>query len=54
MYSEEGRRKRFMEGCEEAAWPEESMGNESFCDKPEAVDDHRDGAVARKYLSLSR
>lgn len=54
MYSEEGRRKRFMEGCEEAGWPEEFMGNESFRATPEGVDDHREGAVARKYLRLSR
>lgn len=43
-----------MEGCEEA-WvtvaesPEESSGN-----REEPGEDQREGAVARKYLSLSR
>jgi hypothetical protein len=51
-YSEEGRRKRFMEGCEEeweAGSPKESSG-----EREELAEDQREGAVARKYFSRSR
>lgn len=42
-----------MEGCEDV-WPTEPWSpKESVEDREEPAEDQREGAVARKYLSLS-
>ena len=42
-----------MEGCEEV-WLTEAWSPRASEERDEPGDDQRDGAVARKYLSLSR
>ena len=43
-----------MEGCEEVWETGPGSPKESSAEREEPAGDQRDGAVARKYLSLSR
>lgn len=43
-----------MEGCEEVWETGPGFPKESSAEREEPADGQRDGAVARKYLSLSR